>query len=193
MNQQIKALVVAISAAFLSTGCYASAGATSVAYVETTEAPIVIDVQTYPHSYYEGHVVYFYQDRWYYQDGPRWAYYREEPPILYRQRGYVQQAPDARHEHAEHAEQQRREYEQQERAQRDRQQHEAQEHAQQERQQREAQEHAQLERQQHEAEESRERRERNEHATPIERRRAKPLPAPRTPDPKQNPRRVKKP
>jgi hypothetical protein len=103
MMNQIKALLFAAGAALLSTGCYATAGTSGVAYAEVDEAPVVIDVATYPHTYYEGRNVYFYQDRWYYQDGARWSYYRSEPPALYRQRGYVQRAPAARFEHGHYA------------------------------------------------------------------------------------------
>jgi hypothetical protein len=172
MKQQIKALLVGVSAAFLSAGCYASAGTTTVAYAETTESPIEIDVVSYPHTYYEGRAVYFYQDRWYYRDGPRWVYYREEPQILYRQRGYVQQAPNAGYER-----------EQQERARREHQGHE--EQAQRERQEREQQDHAQQERQGREEQVERERRDHEEHARPAPPRRVDPQP----PVPRPGPRR----
>jgi hypothetical protein len=177
MKQQIKALLVGVSTAFLSAGCYASAGTTTVAYAEATEAPVEIDVVSYPHTYYEGRAVYFYQDRWYYRDGPRWAYYREEPPTLYRQRGYVQQAPNAGHEREE------REQAQREQAQRE-------EHAQRERQDREQQEHAQRERQDREQHVERDRREHEEQARPAPPRRVDPQPpVKRKPVPKPDPRR----
>ncbi|MEO7327806.1 MAG: hypothetical protein ABI193_04470, partial [Minicystis sp.] len=100
MNHPIQMLIVAASAALLSTGCYAQARATPVAYVETTvstpvvyveatEAPIEVEFQAYPQEQYEGHVVYYYHDRWYYRDGARWAYYRVEPQVLYHRRGHV--------------------------------------------------------------------------------------------------------
>ncbi len=102
IKQKVLALLLAVGATFVATGCYATAGTSGVVYADVSEAPVVIDVATYPHTYYEGRTVYFYQDRWYYQDGGRWAYYRSEPPALYRQRGYVQVAPAARHEEHHH-------------------------------------------------------------------------------------------
>jgi hypothetical protein len=65
----------------------------AVGYVEVSSAPL--DVSVYPHTYYDGRDVYFVRDRWMYNDGGRWAYYVNEPPALYRQRRYVQQAPPA--------------------------------------------------------------------------------------------------
>ena len=71
-------LVAALSA----TGCYARAGAR---------------VDVYPSYYYEGRTVYLIDGHWYYrQPTGRWVYYREEPPVLYRQRVAVHQAPPAR-------------------------------------------------------------------------------------------------
>jgi hypothetical protein len=73
-------------------GCFLSAGP-DPAYAEADYVPP--DVTMYPHTVYEGQVVYLVDDRWYYQDGPRWLYYRREPEPLARQRPYVQQAPRA--------------------------------------------------------------------------------------------------
>jgi hypothetical protein len=206
MNQKIKALFAAAGAALLSTGCYATAGGTTdveyattggvaeVGYVEVNEAPIVIDVQTYPHTYYEGHNVYFYQDRWYYQDGPRWAYYRHEPQVLYRQRGYVQQAPPARYE-GEVRERRARE-EQAERGRREQAEHAREE--QQERGRQEQQEHARREQnerreQQERGRQQHEEQERREHAQPPPRPRVQQAPAiPQRPGPRPGPRRDKR-
>ncbi|HEY3593520.1 MAG TPA: hypothetical protein VGL13_06590 [Polyangiaceae bacterium] len=55
-----------------------------------------VDVQTYPHTDYEGRTVYFVNGRSYYSRGSRWYAYRHEPAGLVRQRQYVQQAPPAR-------------------------------------------------------------------------------------------------
>lgn len=79
--------------------------APTVVYADVEAAPVEVDIATYPQTYYGGHAFYLYRDQWYYQDGDRWAYYRQEPPELYRQRGYVQQArPSERHEEARPAE-----------------------------------------------------------------------------------------
>jgi len=66
-----------------------------VGEVEVTSAPY--DIETYPHTVYEGRTVYLYNGGWYYHDNGRWARYRNEPGQLreYRQRHYVQQAPPA--------------------------------------------------------------------------------------------------
>jgi hypothetical protein len=61
---------------------------------EVDDAPP--DVEAYPRTYYEGHVVYLVNDRWYYPRHGRWVYYRREPAELVRRRPYVQQAPPAR-------------------------------------------------------------------------------------------------
>jgi hypothetical protein len=76
-------------------GCRATTygEAEPVGYVELTAAPV--DVEAYPHTYYDGRQVYYVNDRWMYRDRGRWAYYRHEPPALYRHRTYVQQAPPA--------------------------------------------------------------------------------------------------
>ncbi len=74
-------------------GCYARARV-EPAYVETTYVPA--HVELYPSYRYEGRVVYLIDNRWYYRhSNGRWVYYREEPPVLYRQRMTIRQAPPA--------------------------------------------------------------------------------------------------
>lgn len=71
----------------------------AIVYVDQ---PPVVDIEAYPSVAFEGGNAYFVDGRWY-RRGPRgWGYYRQEPPELYRQRGYVerqrgyvQQAPPA--------------------------------------------------------------------------------------------------
>lgn len=86
------------------TGCYASV---EPAYAEADYVPA--DIETYPHTYYEGHDVYFVNDHYYYM-GPQhhWVYYRTAPaPLVERRatyvrtRPYVQQAPVVRERHYE--------------------------------------------------------------------------------------------
>jgi hypothetical protein len=75
------------------TGCYARARV-EPAYVETTYVPA--HVHTYPSHYYEGRTVYLIDNRWYYRrPNGVWVYYRNEPPVLYRQRMSVRRAPPA--------------------------------------------------------------------------------------------------
>jgi hypothetical protein len=82
------AMTAASALAFGVSGCAVHAHPEPVGYVELTSAPI--DVEAYPSTVYDGHTVYLYNDRWYYRDGGRWAYYRHEPRELYLRRGYVQ-------------------------------------------------------------------------------------------------------
>lgn len=98
MFQQMTARIVVACAALALGGCYAYAEP-PVVYAEAYEAPVEIDVRTYPQTQYEGRPVYYYRDRWYYRDGSRWQYYRREPQALHRQRTYVQQAPPAARGH----------------------------------------------------------------------------------------------
>jgi len=85
---------LAIAAAALSGCTYRTYGEPlATGYVELSSAPV--NVAAYPHTYYQGRDVYLVNDRWMYQDRGRWVYYREEPPQLYKQRPYVQQAPPA--------------------------------------------------------------------------------------------------
>lgn len=75
-------------------GCIATVQPDPV-YAEATYVPPRIE--TYPSVVYEGRPVYYVDGYWYVHEGPGWMYYRQEPPELYRQRPYVQQAPPAYH------------------------------------------------------------------------------------------------
>jgi len=77
------------------TDCYARGHAE---FAEADYTPVHLDV--YPHTVYEGRVVYLVNDHWYTRDQGRWVYYRVEPTPLYRQRVVVQQAPLAPARHA---------------------------------------------------------------------------------------------
>jgi hypothetical protein len=87
----VASVLVAVS------GCYAEA--TTGADVEYADP--IANVEVYPHEYYEGHVVYLVGDRWYYQAGPRWVYYRTEPQPLYQRRVVYSRQPVVVHERAE--------------------------------------------------------------------------------------------
>jgi hypothetical protein len=61
------------------------------------ELPASVDVDLYPHVWFEGGYAYYVNDRWYYRSGERWVRLRREPPALARYRAtYVQHAPPAR-------------------------------------------------------------------------------------------------
>jgi len=94
MFKRLRILFALSGLALLATlgGCVASLQAEPV-YVES--GPVPVNIEIYPHTYYEGRTVYYVDNHWRYRDGARWAYYREEPAPLYRQRSYVQQAPPA--------------------------------------------------------------------------------------------------
>lgn len=55
-----------------------------VSYAELSSA--FVDYDAYPHTYYDGHMVYLVQNRWIYRDRGRWVAYREEPDELRRHR-----------------------------------------------------------------------------------------------------------
>jgi hypothetical protein len=80
--------LVAIAVFFA--GCYVEPVPTYSA-VEVTAAPY--GYETYPHTYYEGHTVYWYGGGWYYHDGGRWMHYRSEPAPLYQWRTQAPPAP----------------------------------------------------------------------------------------------------
>jgi hypothetical protein len=90
----------AFALAFGSMGCTVTAQpAQPVVYADDgvayDDVGPTIDINTYPHEVYEGRPVYYVNNRWYYHDGGRWAYYRHEPAPLYRRRAYVRRAPPA--------------------------------------------------------------------------------------------------
>lgn len=90
MNKHRTMGIVAACAAAtaLTSGCVAHVRS-EPAYAEAVYVPA--DIETYPHTTYDGRVVYLVNDRWYYREGPRWVYYRPEPEPLYahRRRIYV--------------------------------------------------------------------------------------------------------
>lgn len=83
-------MILAGATLFGVAGCHAH---TEPAYVEARVAPV--GVYHYPWVYYEGRPVYLIDGRWYFHDGRRWRYYRQEPRVLYRERLYIEAAPRA--------------------------------------------------------------------------------------------------
>jgi hypothetical protein len=59
-------------------------GCASTAYVG---AEVPVGIETYPSTYYDGHVVYWNGDRWYTYRNGAWVYYYTEPYYLRRYRG----------------------------------------------------------------------------------------------------------
>jgi hypothetical protein len=86
---------VSIACALLGSGCVAEVRSRP-AYAVAEYEPR--DVESYPHTVYDGRRVYFIDGYWYMRNGPRWVYYREEPRELYRYRASVRSAPPARYE-----------------------------------------------------------------------------------------------
>lgn len=77
----------------------AAGGDDAVVYVDTVPP----NIEAYPHYYYGDGYAYYVDGRWYRRGARGWGYYRQEPPMLQRQRGYVQRAPEARGERVERA------------------------------------------------------------------------------------------
>jgi hypothetical protein len=93
----------AVGLALGTMGCTVETHRQPVVYADDgvayEEVGPTIDINTYPHEVYEGRNVYYVNNRWYYHDGGRWAYYRREPAPLNRHRVYVREAPRAHHDH----------------------------------------------------------------------------------------------
>jgi hypothetical protein len=61
------------------------------------EVPTNVDIDVYPHVWFEGGYAYYVNDGWYYRSSGRWVRLRREPPLLARYRAeHVQHAPPAR-------------------------------------------------------------------------------------------------
>jgi hypothetical protein len=75
----VVALRCVLGLAGLTTGCVATSG-----YVAADFTPV--NVERYPHTYYDGQPVYLIGDRWYLSDGGSWFYLSVEPAPLYRYR-----------------------------------------------------------------------------------------------------------
>jgi hypothetical protein len=94
-----RALLSAGVFAALTSGCGLFGGGgvvvrTPAPYVEVASAPV--EVETSPQVVYEGRPTYYYQDHWYYREGPNWRYYREEPSVLIERRQHFHAAPVVR-------------------------------------------------------------------------------------------------
>lgn len=75
-------------------GCAAQGRAYPVGYTELYSGPVT-GIYSAPHTYYQGHLVYWYGGRWMYRDADTWNYYPTEPSELHRFRTTVRQAPPA--------------------------------------------------------------------------------------------------
>jgi hypothetical protein len=99
----VKAIRLLGGSLALATAATACVATVEPEYAVATDVPP--DITVYPHTVYEGRVVYLVNDHWYYRGPDRhWVYYRQVPPPLYerrttlvRERPYVQAAPPARH------------------------------------------------------------------------------------------------
>ncbi len=76
----MRIICLAVTCACALSGCYVRETASTSAVSVTSAEPRPLD--TYPSTFYEGRNVHLYQGHWYYRDGERWTYYREEPPDL---------------------------------------------------------------------------------------------------------------
>jgi hypothetical protein len=87
------------SIALVGAACTAQVETATPAVVEDDEvevSSVPVEIETYPHTEYRGHVVYLVDGRWYYPRGRHWYAYRTEPAPLVRHRSYIQAAPPAR-------------------------------------------------------------------------------------------------
>jgi hypothetical protein len=99
MQTQYAAALAALFVAGASAACTARVETATSAAVEEDEVEaesVPVEITTYPHTEYRGHVVYLVNGRWYHPRGRRWYYYRTEPAPLVRHRAYIQSAPPAR-------------------------------------------------------------------------------------------------
>jgi|GEM_PF-1506683 len=78
----------------ITSGCHVRAYS-EPAYVEPVYYAPPPNIEVYPHTYYEGRVVYLVDGRWYTRHGSGWVYYRREPDYLQRERVRVVAAPRA--------------------------------------------------------------------------------------------------
>jgi len=95
----IECCALALSAACAFLGCTAEVRTARPAVVVEDDVVVdtaPVDVYAYPHTVYRGETVYYVDGRWYHRRGPRWVYYRHEPPDLVRHRRHVDVAPPAR-------------------------------------------------------------------------------------------------
>jgi hypothetical protein len=90
----MSAAAILLSAAVWG-GCTAEVEPAPAAYPTEDVDVVPSEVESAPYVMYEGRPVHYYQGRWYFRNRNSWSYYRNEPPALYRQRPYVQQAPPA--------------------------------------------------------------------------------------------------
>ncbi len=101
-SHRILLLASSIVAALALGGCTLRAGPPVVTGGVTVEsAPIDVDV--YPHVYYDGQWVYLVGDRWYHRGAHGWIVVGREPAALYHHRLYYRQhrrfeGPAVRHE-----------------------------------------------------------------------------------------------
>ena len=74
-------------------GALCAAGISSCLLISTPAAaqieifPPAAFIATSSPVYFEGHAAYWYNDQWYYRDGPAWRHYSSEPTFLRDYRG----------------------------------------------------------------------------------------------------------
>ncbi len=93
----MRALILATVVSCVVSGCYAQAQESvgpPPAVAVTSGTPETIEGS--PSVVYEGRPVYLYQDHWYYRDGNRWDYYRDEPAQLREHRARLRTVPPRR-------------------------------------------------------------------------------------------------
>jgi hypothetical protein len=96
MKTTTRHLLTAAVAASLF-GCAHQSEVQPLGTVELTAASDDV-MERSPKAFYDGRDVYLNQHRWYFKEGDRWLYYRDEPPALRERRESIESA-DERHKH----------------------------------------------------------------------------------------------
>ena len=72
----------------VGSGCGLRWGVAAPVVVYDEDEPPIAYIDTAEPIYYEGHASYWYGNRWYYRDGPRWRHYDREPDELRERRSH---------------------------------------------------------------------------------------------------------
>jgi hypothetical protein len=89
--------VLALTVSIVVAGCASPAkDPVGVTHVTYGSAPTIRgDIQTYPHTWYQGRSVYLINGTWWYKDDGRWAYYSPEPDHLAATRKLIEEPAPA--------------------------------------------------------------------------------------------------
>lgn len=92
-DDDMQSSTIAIALALTGIACSRVQAGEPVSYLSNKSVPENVDA--FPQAVYEGHTVYYVNDRWMYRDRGGWAYYLTEPPALYAHRATPRQTSSA--------------------------------------------------------------------------------------------------